>query len=112
MIPSNPQQPHPSFVSGMPSDNIMTTAQNANALKATNNIITTNGRTLQARIDPTLPVEEVIKQLSINLKTEEAPSRFVLRDIKAQGELVTDLNLRKKIEEHADLQFELLSEEK
>ncbi|KDR80658.1 hypothetical protein GALMADRAFT_222251 [Galerina marginata CBS 339.88] len=78
--------------------------QNPASTQATNSIVTLNGRTVQARIDPTLPVEEVVKQLCFNLKVKEPPSHFVIRD--TMGEQVTDDNLRIKIENHADLKLE------
>ncbi|KXN92416.1 Engulfment and cell motility protein 1 [Leucoagaricus sp. SymC.cos] len=64
------------------------------ALVPTNNVTTLEGVTVRARIDPTLTVDDVIKQLCSSLKKEPA-SNFALRD--ESGELVTNDNLRKKI---------------
>lgn len=65
------------------------------ALVPTNNVSTGDGLTVRARIDPTLTVDDVVKQLCINLKIKEPPSNFALRD--ETDELVTNDNLRKKI---------------
>lgn len=63
-------------------------------LVPTNHVTTLEGVTVRARIDPTLTVDDVIKQLCSSLKKEPA-SNFALRD--ESGELVTNDNLRKKI---------------
>jgi engulfment/cell motility protein 1 len=65
------------------------------ALVPTNTVNTNDGVTVRARIDPTLTVEDVVRQLCINLKIRDAPARYALRD--ETGELVTNDNLRKKI---------------
>lgn len=63
-------------------------------LVPTNHVTTLEGVTVRARIDPTLTVDDVVKQLCASLKKEPA-SNFALRD--DSGELVTNDNLRKKI---------------
>lgn len=63
-------------------------------LVPTNHVTTLEGVTVRARIDPTLTVDDVIKQLCSSLKKEPA-SNFALRD--DSGELITNDNLRKKI---------------
>ena len=65
------------------------------ALVPTNTVNTNEGVTVRARIDPTLTVEDVVRQLCINLKIRDPPARYALRD--EMGELVTNDNLRKKI---------------
>ncbi|KAG2011760.1 hypothetical protein CC2G_011842 [Coprinopsis cinerea AmutBmut pab1-1] len=73
------------------------------ALVPTNNVLTLDGVTVRARIDPTLTVEDVVKQLCGSLKIAEPPSHFALRD--HSGELVTNENLRRKIQNKVDLKF-------
>lgn len=63
-------------------------------LVPTNHVTTLEGVTVRARIDPTLTVDDVVKQLCSSLKKEPA-SNFALRD--ESGELVTNDNLRRKI---------------
>ncbi|KAF9454260.1 hypothetical protein P691DRAFT_809803 [Macrolepiota fuliginosa MF-IS2] len=69
-------------------------APKASPLVPTNHVTTLEGVTVRARIDPTLTVDDVIKQLCGSLKKEPA-SQFALRD--ESDELVTNDNLRKKI---------------
>ncbi|KAG5647473.1 hypothetical protein DXG03_009408 [Asterophora parasitica] len=73
------------------------------ALVPTNNVTTIDGLTVRARIDPTLTVDDVVKQLCINLKIKELPSNFALRD--ETDELVTNDNLRKKIKGKLNLKL-------
>lgn len=63
-------------------------------LVPTNHVTTLEGVTVRARIDPTLTVDDVVKQLCSSLKKEPA-SNYALRD--ELDELVTNDNLRKKI---------------
>ena len=67
----------------------------------TNTVTTKEGLSVRVRIDPALAVEDVIRQLCLNLKIEGPPVLFALRD--ESDELVTDDNLRKKIKEKANL---------
>lgn len=69
-------------------------APKAPALVPTNHVTTLEGVTVRARIDPSLTVDDVIKQLCTSLKKEPA-SNFALRD--ESDELVTNDNLRRKI---------------
>jgi engulfment/cell motility protein 1 len=78
-----------------------TTNQRSGALVPTNNVSTGDGHTVRARIDPTLTVDDVVKQLCINLKIKDSPSHFALRD--ETDELVTNDNLRKKIKAKVNL---------
>lgn len=78
-----------SRVSGLPSS-----TPKAPPLVPTNHVTTLEGVTVRARIDPTLTVDDVLKQLCSSLKKEPA-SDFALRD--ESDELVTNDNLRKKI---------------
>jgi engulfment/cell motility protein 1 len=71
------------------------------ALVPTNSVTTAEGVTVRARIDPTLTVEDVVKQLCINLKIKGPPSDYTLRD--EADELVTNDNLRKKIKTKVNL---------
>jgi engulfment/cell motility protein 1 len=64
-------------------------------LVPTNSVTTKDGVTVRARIDPTLTVDDVVRQLCINLKIKEPPAYYALRD--ETDDLVTNDNLRKKI---------------
>jgi len=76
-------------------------SQKPGALVPTNNVTTGDGVTVRTRIDPTLTVDDVMKQLCLNLKIKEPPSHFALRD--ETDELVTNDNLRKKIRNKVNL---------
>ncbi|TFK75020.1 hypothetical protein BDN72DRAFT_955358 [Pluteus cervinus] len=80
-----------------------TSTVNMKPLVPTNNVSTANGMTVRARIDPTLTVEDVVRQLCINLKIKEPHSSFALRD--ETDELVTNDNLRKKIKGKVNLKL-------
>jgi engulfment/cell motility protein 1 len=71
------------------------------ALVPTNSVTTLDGVTVRARIDPTLTVEDVVKQLCINLKIKGPSSDYALRD--ETDEFVTNDNLRKKIKTKVNL---------
>ena len=71
------------------------------ALVPTNTVTTKDGSTVRARIDQTLHVDDVIRQLCMNLKIQEPPVLYALRD--ESDELVTDDNLRKKIKGKVNL---------
>lgn len=60
-----------------------------------------DGLTVRTRIDPALTVDDVMKQLCINLKIKEPYQNFALRD--DMDELVTNDNLRKKIKNKVNL---------
>lgn len=70
-------------------------------LVPTNTVTTKDGQTVRARIEPSLAVDDVIRQLCVNLKIQEPPVMFALRD--ENDELVTDDNLRRKIKERVKL---------
>lgn len=70
-------------------------------LVPTNNVTTLDGQIVRARIDPTLTVDDVVKQLFTNLKIKEPPSQYALRD--ETDELVTNDNLRRKIKTKVNL---------
>ncbi|KAG7094065.1 hypothetical protein E1B28_007685 [Marasmius oreades] len=76
-------------------------AQNRPGVVPTNNVSTANGVTVRARIDPTLTVNDVIKQLCVNLKIQGPPSDYALRD--DNEVLVTNDNLRKMIKGNVHL---------
>lgn len=73
----------------------------AQGLIPTNTVTTKDGTTVRARIDPTLTVDDVIKQLCTNLKVKDPPTMFALRD--DTDDLVTNDNLRRKIKGKAPL---------
>ena len=72
-------------------------------LVPTNNVTTKDGVTVRARIDPTLTVDDVVRQLCINLKINEPPANYALRD--ETDDLVTNDNLRKKIKMKIPLKY-------
>lgn len=84
-----------------PSPAVNGTQVKAATLVPTNSVTTADGITVRARIDPTLTVDDVVKQLCINLKIKTPPENFALRD--EADELVTNDNLRKKIKAKVNL---------
>ena len=88
---------------GGPTPNSTNVAQPRTALVPTNTVTTGDGLTVRTRIDPTLTVDDVLKQLCINLKIKGPPSNFALRD--ETDELVTNDNLRKKIKNKVNLKW-------
>ncbi|KAJ7836534.1 hypothetical protein B0H13DRAFT_2032068, partial [Mycena leptocephala] len=78
-------------------------AGSAVPLVPTNTVTTAAGLTVRTRIDPVLTVDDVVKQLCINLKIKEPPSNFALRD--ETDELVTNDNLRRKIKTKVNLKL-------
>ncbi|KDR80657.1 hypothetical protein GALMADRAFT_222250 [Galerina marginata CBS 339.88] len=86
-----------------PSNSANGTQAKPGALVPTNNVTTGDGLTVRTRIDPTLTVDDVMKQLCLNLKIKEPPSHFALRD--DTDELVTNDNLRKKIRNKVNLKL-------
>lgn len=72
-------------------------------LVPTNNVSTGEGVTVRARIDPTLTVDDVVKQLCVNLKIKGVSTDYGLRD--ETDELVTNDNLRKKIKTKVNLKL-------
>ncbi|KAF8637644.1 hypothetical protein AX17_002712 [Amanita inopinata Kibby_2008] len=77
--------------------------QSKNQLVPTNTVSTSDGVTVRARIDPTLTVDDVVKQLCVNLKIKDPPSNYALRD--DADDLVTNENLRKKIKTKVHLRL-------
>ncbi|KAF8916264.1 ELMO/CED-12 family-domain-containing protein [Mucidula mucida] len=67
------------------------------------NSVTAGDVTVRARIDPTLTVADVVKQLCVNLKIKGPPVDYALRD--ETDELVTNDNLRKKIKTKVNLKL-------
>ncbi|KAJ7430509.1 hypothetical protein FB451DRAFT_1422497 [Mycena latifolia] len=90
--PPNPLSPSPA-VNGA--------AAAAVPLVPTNTVTTAAGLTVRTRIDPVLSVDDVVRQLCINLKIKEPPSNFALRD--ETDELVTNVNLRRQIKTKVNL---------
>ncbi|KAI0741714.1 ELMO/CED-12 family-domain-containing protein [Daedaleopsis nitida] len=72
-------------------------------LVPTNNVTTKDGITVRTRIEPSLAVEDVIRQLCISLKLKDPPAVYALRD--DNDELVTNDNLRKKIKAKVNLKL-------
>ena len=70
-------------------------------LVPTNNVTTKEGLTVRTRIEPSLSVDDVIRQLCISLKLKDPPAVYALRD--ENDELVTNDNLRKKIKGKVNL---------
>ncbi|KAG1770736.1 ELMO/CED-12 family-domain-containing protein [Suillus occidentalis] len=80
------------------------TRPRSTGLVPTNNVTTKEGVTVRTRIDPTLTVDDVVRQLCVNLKVTEPSSNFALRD-KDTDELIVNENLRKKIKNKANLKL-------
>lgn len=70
-------------------------------LVPTNNVTTKEGITVRTRIEPSLMVADVIRQLCISLKLKDPPAMYALRD--ENDELVTNDNMRKKIKGKVNL---------
>jgi engulfment/cell motility protein 1 len=83
------------------------TRPKSTTLVPTNNVTTKEGVTVRTRIDPTLTVDDVVRQLCVNLKVTEPSSNFALRD-KDTDELIVNENLRKKIKNKANLKCAIL----
>lgn len=100
---------HPSGVNGTRSSTPGSTAPTVpstgtkSTLVPTNVVTTKDGSVVRARIDPSLAVEDVIRQLCVNLKIKDPPSMFALRD--EADEIVTTENLKKKIKARANLKL-------
>ncbi|KAG6381651.1 ELMO/CED-12 family-domain-containing protein [Boletus reticuloceps] len=96
MSTNNPGTLSPSAANGTPPK--------SGGLIPTNNVTTKEGLTVRTRIDPTLTVEDVVRQLCVNLKVTDPSSHFALRD-RDTDELVTSENLRKKIKSKVHLRL-------
>ncbi|KAI0272362.1 hypothetical protein BC834DRAFT_966403 [Gloeopeniophorella convolvens] len=77
-------------------------ASSSKPLIPTNSVTTKDG-VVKVRIDPTLMVSDVVKQLVANLQLKQPASDFALRD--EDDELVTNENLRKMIKSKAKLKL-------
>lgn len=71
-------------------------------LVPTNNVTTAEGITVRTRIEGSLTVDDVVRQLCISLQIKGPPSDFALRD-EVNEELVTNENLRQKIKNKSNL---------
>jgi engulfment and cell motility protein 1 len=80
-----------------------TNGASSKTLIPTNSVTTKDGGIVKVRIDPTLMVADVVKQLVANLQIKQPPSNFALRD--DDDELVTNENLRKMIRSKAKLKY-------
>lgn len=78
------------------------TSTRSTGLIATNNV-TWNKHTVRARIDPSLTVADVVKQLCLNLKIQDSSTNYALRD--EDDQLVTNENLRKMIKAKSNLKY-------
>lgn len=99
---SSSNNPGASRTTLTPSTTNGTQAKSSGALVPTNNVTTKEGVTVRARIDPTLTVDDVVRQLCVNLKVTDPSFHFALRD-RDTDELVTNDNLRKKIKNKVHL---------
>ncbi|KAI0765665.1 ELMO/CED-12 family-domain-containing protein [Trametes elegans] len=79
------------------------TSQAKTGLVPTNNVTTKEGLTVRTRIEPSLSVDDVIRQLCISLKLKDPPAMYALRD--ESDELVTNDNLKKKIKGKVNLKL-------
>ena len=70
-------------------------------LVPTNTVTLKDGATVRVRIEATLAVEDVVRQLCISVKIKDPPSMYALRD--ENDELVTNDNLKKKIKAKVNL---------
>lgn len=86
-----------------PTNGNGTTAQARAGLVPSNNVTTKDGVTVRTRIEPTLPVDDVIRALCLNLKLRDPPAMYALRD--DNDELVTNDNLRKKVKGKVNLKL-------
>ncbi|EPQ28461.1 uncharacterized protein PFL1_03764 [Pseudozyma flocculosa PF-1] len=70
------------------------------------NLVTYKHSTIKALIDPSLPVQDVIRQLCANahLGVQEPPALFALRDDETE-ELIDDANMARKIEAGANFKL-------
>lgn len=84
-----------------PATNGSAQVKSSTGLVPTNTVTTRDGVTVKARIDPTLAVDDVVRQLCMNLKIKDPPGMFALRD--DTDDLVTNDNLRKKIKAKVNL---------
>jgi engulfment/cell motility protein 1 len=101
---SSTNNPGASRTTLAPSTTNGTLPKPSGGLVPTNNVTTKDGLTVRARIDPTLTVEDVVRQLCVNLKVTDPSSHFALRD-RDTDELVTNDNLRKKIKNKVHLRL-------
>ena len=92
-VPRSPLAATPTSTNGAPRT----------ALVPTNTVTTGDGLTVRTRIDPTLTVDDVVKQLCVNLKIKDPSTHFALRD--ETDELVTNDNLRRKIKNKVNLKW-------
>ena len=70
-------------------------------LVPTNSVTLQDGTTVRVRIEATLAVEDVVRQLCISVKIKDPSSMYALRD--ENEELVTNENLKKKIKQKVNL---------
>ncbi|KAL1733972.1 ELMO/CED-12 family-domain-containing protein [Schizophyllum commune] len=89
--------------SAIPSSSSALAKAPQKTLVPTNTVLTPEGHQVRARIDPTLTVADVVKQLVLNLKLDEPPTNFALRS--DMDELVTNDNMRKMIKGKANLKL-------
>ncbi|EIW79328.1 hypothetical protein CONPUDRAFT_59390 [Coniophora puteana RWD-64-598 SS2] len=86
-----------------PAANGVGSGNRKSALVPTNSVTTQDGTTVRARIDPTLTVEDVVRQLCMNLKFAAQSTNYALRD--DNGELLTNDNLRRMIKNKSHLRL-------
>jgi hypothetical protein len=96
---------HSNGLADAPRPRGATNGASSKTLIPTNSVTTKDGGVVKVRIDPTLTVSDVVKQLVANLHIKQPPSNFALRD--DDDELVTNENLRKMIRSKAKLKYVL-----
>ncbi|KAH9940806.1 ELMO/CED-12 family-domain-containing protein [Epithele typhae] len=102
-LPNPPPATSTTPVANGPSNGKTSQAATKGGLVPTNNVTTKDGITVRTRIEPSLAVEDVIRQLCISLKLKDPPVMYALRD--ESDELVTNDNLRKKIKSKMNLKL-------
>ncbi|KAI0343291.1 hypothetical protein BDW22DRAFT_1264593 [Trametopsis cervina] len=80
-----------------------TTAPPKQRLIPTNTVTLRDGSTVRVRIEATLAVEDVVRQLCISVKIKDPPAMYALRD--ENDELVTNENMRKKVKAKVGLKL-------
>lgn len=100
-VDRSPAPPAPTLPNSQTQANGKTSQSQSKGLVPTNNVTTKDGVTVRTRIEPSLAVEDVIRQLCMSLKLKDTPAVYALRD--ENDELVTNDNLRKKIKAKANL---------
>lgn len=97
----NSRSPSQSHAQSLHPTASTTTAASKPKLVPTNSVTLKDGTTVRVRIEATLAVEDVVRQLCLSVKIKDPPSMYALRD--ENDELVTNENLKKKIKAKVNL---------